>query len=232
MNKFYLCLFLYLAQLSMASAGIIVGGTRVVFNASKNEAILSIKNPDKVPYLIQSWVDSNGINEELKNITKAPFIVTPPLFRLEAKGENILRIIPKSYNFPEDKESIYWMNIKAIPTVDPNKVNVLQFTFKTRIKFFYRPQGMNKIRPEDFYSKINFSRDKNKLIVKNPSPFFITFYKVNVGGVNVNTESAMISPYGEAIYSLPESVSLNKNVTWQLINDYGGSSKNYDSIVN
>ncbi|WP_261140007.1 fimbrial biogenesis chaperone, partial [Serratia quinivorans] len=44
----------------VAHAGIVVGGTRVVYNADKRETSLSISNPDKIPYLIQSWADADG----------------------------------------------------------------------------------------------------------------------------------------------------------------------------
>lgn len=67
-------------------AGVIVGGTRVVYNSEKREASISVKNPEKsIPYLIQSWVES----ENGSTAMKAPFIITPPLFRLDAEQEKI-----------------------------------------------------------------------------------------------------------------------------------------------
>lgn len=38
-------------------AGVIVGGTRLIYDGGKKESALNINNPDAVPYLIQSWVD-------------------------------------------------------------------------------------------------------------------------------------------------------------------------------
>lgn len=58
--------------LTSASAGVIIGGTRVIFDGAKKEASINITNPDNVPYLIQSWID---VQDEQSG--KAPFIITP-----------------------------------------------------------------------------------------------------------------------------------------------------------
>lgn len=230
MNRISLTLLLS-AFVSTAFAGVIIGGTRIIYDASKNETILNIKNPDKQPYLIQSWIDSNGIDDNLKNTSKAPFIVTPPLFRLDSNAENILRIIPKNYNFPADKESVYWMNVKSIPTIDESKKNVLQFTFKTRVKFFYRPTLVSKLRPEDYYGKLNFKSTGHALSVSNPSPFFMTFHMLSINGIKVNTSSSMVPPFENIALQVP-NVGHGQKVTWQMINDYGGSSKKYEQLIN
>jgi len=59
---------------------------------------------------VQSWVDSGG-----KNRAKAPFLITPPLFRLDAKEDNVLRVVRTGGNLPGDRESLYWLNIKPFP---------------------------------------------------------------------------------------------------------------------
>ncbi len=62
----------------VAQAGVIVGGTRLIYEGGKKESSLSVSNPDKGPYLIQTWVETTAGGAE-----KAPFVVTPPLFRLD-----------------------------------------------------------------------------------------------------------------------------------------------------
>ncbi|EDR8058035.1 molecular chaperone [Salmonella enterica subsp. salamae] len=120
-------------------AGVIIGGTRIIYNGDKKETSISVKNPDKSSYLIQSWSDAGE-----KSSDKSPFMVTPPLFRLGAGQENNLRIIRTGGNLPEDRESLYWMNIKSIPstTEKQDNVNTLQIAVKTRIKLIYRPQSL------------------------------------------------------------------------------------------
>lgn len=122
-----------------AQAGVIIGGTRIIYNGDKKETSISVKNPYKSSYLIQSWSDAGE-----KSSDKSPFMVTPPLFRLDAGQENNLRIIRTGGNLPEDRESLYWMNIKSIPstTEKQDNVNTLQIAVKTRIKLIYRPQSL------------------------------------------------------------------------------------------
>lgn len=66
------------------AGGIVLQRTRVIYDASRKEAALPVANKGaETPYLLQSWVDN----------IDAPFIITPPLFRLEAGDDSSLRII-------------------------------------------------------------------------------------------------------------------------------------------
>ncbi len=70
-------------------AAVSVGGTRLVFHGDEKEASITVSNTDKgIPVLIQSWVDE-GENSK----AKAPFMITPPLFRLEPGQDNTLRAV-------------------------------------------------------------------------------------------------------------------------------------------
>ncbi len=110
----------------------------------KKESSIGISNPDEINYLVQSWVDTG-----LKKDDKAPFLITPPLFRLNAKEDNVLRVVRTGGNMPEDRESLYWLNIKAIPSSSHEEgVNTLQIAINTRIKLLYRPASI-KGKPEE-----------------------------------------------------------------------------------
>lgn len=71
LSTYFLATALLLSN-SVAQAGVIVGGTRVIYNGDKKETSLHLKNPDKSSYLIQSWVDGDP-----QTNAKAPFIITP-----------------------------------------------------------------------------------------------------------------------------------------------------------
>ena len=97
----------------MTNAGISLGGTRLVFDGNKRETSITVINSDKHAWLIQSWIDR--IDDVA---TDVPFLVTPPLFRLNEEQNNLLRIVRTSDNLPADKESMYWLNVKSIPPTD------------------------------------------------------------------------------------------------------------------
>ena len=77
--------------LPQVQAGVNVGSTRVVYQSKEKEANLALSNSgdDGVPYLVQSWVSPF----DDRDASADEFIVTPPLCRLDAKSQNILRII-------------------------------------------------------------------------------------------------------------------------------------------
>lgn len=50
--------------INTAHAGVIIGGTRVVYQGEKKETSLNIKNPDKYSYLVQSWIDEDDSNNK------------------------------------------------------------------------------------------------------------------------------------------------------------------------
>lgn len=208
-----------LFSMTSAQAGIIVGGTRIIYNGEKKETSISVKNPDKVSYLIQSWSDTGDKANE-----KSPFMVTPPLFRLGASEENSLRIIRTGGNLPEDRESLYWMNIKSIPASEKrDNANTLQIAVKTRIKLIFRPQGLTN-RPEDVADKLTWRRNGGSLLVTNPTAYYMNFSTLKVGGSTVK-DATYVAPMSNASFTLPSGAG--GDVSWTIINDYGAAGKEH-----
>lgn len=219
MRIFYLMLSsVFLSIMQAANAGIILGGTRLIYAGDTNEASISIRNSDKNnDYLIQSWLD----NDDEKNSAKVPFVVTPPLFRLDRESDNILRIAKVGGNLPSDRETLYWLSVRSIGAT-PKEItgSSLQLVLRTRIKFIYRPSSLNNDAALNAYRSLSFIRQDGELVVKNPTPYYVTLATLKVGGKDVE-EPGMVSPYGE----LRVKVSGSGAIEWQSINDYGGSSQ-------
>lgn len=229
-TKFTIALMLSITTIANTYAGVVVGGVRVIYDGSKKEASLSVKNPDANPYLIQSWVDSDGPEGIKKSGGKTPFVITPPLFRLDAGKENLLRIVNVERDLPQDIESVYWLNVKSIPSTPKDAENVLQISVKTRIKLFYRPEGI-KIKSSDAYKDIIFSREGENLKVTNPSPYYLSFYDLKVGANKIETTNIMVPPKGSALYGVTNPMASGEKITWKYINDFGGSSAGIESIL-
>lgn len=207
-----------------AQAGVIIGGTRIIYNGDKKETSISVKNPDKSSYLIQTWSDAGE-----KSSDKSPFMVTPPLFRLGAGQENNLRIIRTGGNLPEDRESLYWMNIKSIPstTEKQDNVNTLQIAVKTRIKLIYRPQSLAG-QPENGATKLSWQRSGSRLTVNNPTAYYMNFSTVKVGTSTVK-DATYVAPMSSASFTVPTGAS--GDVTWTLINDFGSIGAEHRSTL-
>lgn len=195
--KVYLLLALLPLWHSAANAAVTVGATRLIYDGASNEANLSVSNRDDTsPYLVQSWVShfGSGNEESVDN-----FIVTPPLFRLDADKENILRIIfTGGPEVPQDRESLFLMNVKAIPAMsdDQKGKNVLQIALKTTIKLFYRPAGL-KGSLKDAVAQVNWKAQAGALAVNNASKLHVVVSELKLNGLPITQAPDVLRP-GEA----------------------------------
>lgn len=210
---------------SSHAAGIQVGRTRIVYDASKKEVALPLVNQDKeLPWLIQSWIDTGD------GKTRGPFVVTPPLFRLDPQKEQNLRIAWSGATLPEDRESLFWLNVRTIPAAakeDENQ-NVLRLIYKTRLKLFWRPKGLKGAAGENC-KNLRFARQGTMLQVVNNGEYYSVFDDVHLGSVAIK-EADIIAP--KSTISLPLSSSVNgQNVSWRCITDYGNATEKYTAAL-
>lgn len=212
---YVLCITAIFATLfGTARAGVIIGGTRVIFDGHKKEASLNINNPDNAAYLIQSWMESaNGGSENV------PFIITPPLYRLDKGQQNVERIVMTD-SLPQQKESLFWLNIKAIPSAS-QKQNTLQIAVKTRIKLIYRPAGLAGSLPEEEADKLTWKVSGDRLLVSNPGRFVMNFNEVRIGNNKVE-DATYVLPGATASFSLPKGHPRG-SLSFKLINDFGST---------
>lgn len=211
--RFFL-IVLSVGYMCPSNAGVALGATRVVYPAGEKQVQLIVSNSDeKSSFLIQSWVENE------KGDKDGNFIITPPLFTMQGKKENKLRIIDTmNKTLPTDKESIYWINVKAIPSIDKDKLNtnVLQLSIISRIKLLYRPQNL-AVSPEMAIKMISFQADRSRLLVKNNSPYYLTIVNLKIGKYPL--KGVMVPPMDSIGVSLPSGAG-NK-LSYQTINDYG-----------
>ena len=218
MKKSLITLALLCTAAINAQASVVLGGTRVIYEGEKKEASITVRNDDKSPFLVQSWVD----NFESDNKAKVPFTVTPPLFRIEPESANAVRIVFMGAELPATKESIYWLNVKSIPPSDPNAKNNLTISINNKIKLIYRPSGLSSEDAFTSYEKLSFEKQGNTLKAKNPTPYYVSFGELNVGG-QVIDNPGMVPPMGEATWNI-SGVKANQ-VTWSSVNDHGTITK-------
>lgn len=203
-----------LGSFTHAEAGVALGATRVIYPAGQKQVQLAVtNNDDNSTYLIQSWVENAG------GVKDGRFVVTPPLFAMQGKKENTLRILDATNNqLPQDRESLFWMNVKAIPSMDKSKLseNTLQLAIISRIKLYYRPAGL-ALPPDQAAEKLTFHRSAGSLTLINPTPYYLTVTELNAGTRVL--ENALVPPLGEARVKLPADAG--SEITYKTINDYG-----------
>ncbi|EPT5796927.1 fimbria/pilus periplasmic chaperone [Escherichia coli] len=140
-------------------------------------------------------------------------------FSMQGKKENTLRIInATNHQLPGDRESLFWVNVKAIPAMekDQKNENTLQLAIISRIKMFYRPTNL-AMAPEEAPAMLRFRRSGSKLTLINPTPYFITVTNMKAG--NSNLPNTMVPPKGEVSVDITHAAT--GDISFQTINDYG-----------
>jgi len=125
---------------SQISAAISVNRTRLIVTQQEREASAQILNEGTQPVLIQSWVDSGDAQRQVEQI-KAPFLVDPPVFRLDpgqSRQVRVLMVWPLE-QLPSERESVFWFNVLEVPpkAESQDAPNHLQISFRTRRRFSF-----------------------------------------------------------------------------------------------
>lgn len=215
-----------------ADGGISLSRTRVVFQSTDNAQTLTMQNHGSRPYLVQSAVVATPGGRE-----STPFITTPPLFRLEANSKNTIRILRKgNVELPSDRESVFYFTAIAVPAMAPPKetdelsqASRMSVGIQNTIKLFYRPTGLAMV-PEEAEGRLTFYQQGGKVRVHNPTPYYLTFSRLAFDGTeyNVRDNVSMIAPFSQIDYPVSGHV---RQAQWSVINDYGGTSQQYQSVV-
>ena len=196
--------------------------SRVIYNSENKAATLSLKNNSTKPYIVQTWLEPG---EDKTAPVKVPFIVTPPLIKIESQKESVLRFIYSGSGLPTDRESQVWINIQEIPP-KPENENTLQLAVRSKIKLFYRPQQIEADLPAAV-KKLQWYVENGTLKLKNNSPLFITIGDLKLGNNSApirNMNQDMVPPY-QTIDVLANVSKDVKSIQYTYINDYGGNTE-------
>ncbi|HFO6565969.1 TPA: fimbria/pilus periplasmic chaperone, partial [Escherichia coli] len=213
-----------------------LGATRVIYNPESSGATLTVTNQQNYPMLVQSEV----LSEDQKS--RAPFIITPPLFRLDAQQSSKLRIVRTGGNFPEDRETLQWICVKGIPPKNDDiwardtsgkessqdSISLqLQFSVNSCIKMFIRPSSL-KGNPDDFANRIYWEKHGDKLKGNNPTPFYMNISELSVGNKKISHRH-YIPPFSSYEFDYPKSAT--GQIQWRVMTDYGISGKNNQAAI-
>lgn len=199
-------------------AGVIIGGTRVIYGEKQNSVTVPLRNNSPFSWLVNSKVTIGGSWAGSTAYTgRAPFVITPPLFALKAGRESTLRIIYTGARLPADRESLFTLSIATIPAGQVTD-NSVQLAVRSQLKLFYRPAALQG-SAQNAYQKLLWSRTGDQLLVKNPTPYYVTIFKLQVNGLVIRN-AGMVAPFSQRpVSECPQATSCT--IRWQGINDYG-----------
>lgn len=208
-----------------ASASLVITGTRIIYPSVQKEVTVKIDNAGKNPVLYQSWIDT-GNSEISPDKIDVPFVITPPIGRINPGKGQSLRLVYVGKGLPTDRESVFWFNILEIPAeVEKSAadLNVLKMAFRSRIKLFYRPAVLDK--NVSFKNYISIATMGDKLTVENRSPYYFSLVRIESTTVHKlqNFKGVMVAPFSKQSISVDHNnkFSAGSQATAYYIDDYG-----------
>lgn len=209
----------------VSQASVVVTGTRVIYDASQREVTIKLNNDGAMPALVQSWID-DGDAQAGPDVATAPFILTPPIARIDSKKGQTLRVRYTGQKLSQDKESLFWLNVLEVPPSASDGQNKLKIAFRSRLKLFYRPANL----PGDAVSAAGSvqwraERSGNGWVLdcSNPSAYYVTLNQVKVAGIElkIGIDNSLVAPGQHLRLPLSASEPPSGNVSYSTINDFG-----------
>lgn len=209
------------------SAGVVLESTRVIYPESEKKGItFTVTNRTGQTYLLQSRVVPWGSAQTPSETSgAAPFIVVPPLTRFAPDDALTLRIRLTKNNLPTDRESVFWLSLKAIPS-QPAPGNSSEegakmvLALQNNIKLFYRPAKLVTLEPEARAEALQFTRQGTQLLVHNPTPYYVTLGEIKTGTEAITLgEQRMLAPFSTTAFNSP--VTQSTSLSWHIIDDNG-----------
>lgn len=218
---------------SHAIAGVVITGTRLIYPADQKEITVKLNNNGTQPALTQSWIDTGSV-ESTPTSSKAPFLLSPPVARIDPTKGQSLRVLFTGAPLAQDKESVFWLNVLEIPPKPEGTgedLNTLQMAFRSRIKLFYRPKGLPGSSTEAI-EQVQWrlapapDGEGRALQAFNPSAFYVSLIQLDLvmGTQRARSEDGMIAPGETRQFLLPTLKSkpvAGAEVEFNAINDYG-----------
>jgi len=247
--------FLWLVWLALtcsmsASAAINMMGSRVIYEESRGETVVQLRQTGDTAGLVQVWLDT-GDDSLDAHMQETPFLITPSVARMDPHSGQSIRILRVGDGLPQDRETLFFFNVLEVPPkptahIEAGK-NFLQFSSRMRLKFFYRPKGLTP-RPDEVYQLLRFSlpTEKNSLgdaqvRIYNPTPYHVVFKTLALRGgadrdapvlAELSTETVgvlhtTVPPMGELLLPLVATSGLESlnapgvQVAFEVVGDLG-----------
>ncbi|WP_369309708.1 molecular chaperone [Providencia rettgeri] len=226
----WVLLFLAISNMAYSAGGVGLNATRIIYMEGQDSTSIGAKNNTDINYLAK-FIVSKSVDG---NKSDAPFMVTPPLVKVDSKKTQEVKIYAQSSSLPKDKESVFYFSATMIPATNgPLNSSALNIGYNNVIKLFYRPSNLS-MSPKEAHQQLQIKSSSTGISVINNSPYYISLNKLEVNGVNVELSmkkrNTMISPFDSFNYIVP--INGRKGIAkWVVINDLGGEDA-YTNQVN
>ncbi|MCK0552120.1 molecular chaperone [Pantoea ananatis] len=223
MFKFIVSLLLMLSA-TLCQASVVLNGTRIIIDGSKNEKTIQFTNAGDQPALIQIQAVNPDAN------STPPFVALPQIFRIAPNAGQTVKVKVTEKNVPQDRESLFYLDYTELPSVkkgDEDK-NKLYLIIKNRVKVIVRPGDLD-FSVDRVRQALSWRIQGHAILLKNASPFYANIRSfVLVKGNNALSwdDAVTLAPFSEQRITLKGHSSLSGYaLNAILINDFGADEK-------
>ena len=211
----------------------------------EKEITVTVTNQGKNPVLIRSWIDTGDVNEVPEKI-RAPFIVGPPLARIDEGHTQSLRLTYiGGSGLPRDRESLFWLNVHEIPPRPSAGEgsgkselgrSAIQLAFRYRVKVFLRPEGLTGSAVDAIRSLHWSKQSDNGVMAKNDTPYFVSLGAIEVsnGVTKITAIPDVIAPFSSRSFKLDAPIvgdGTRWSINYSAIDEWGGIDRESKTLI-
>lgn len=220
-----------------AHASVVINSNRIIYPASSPERTVQFLNNDNAPYMLQVWTDIDNPHSTAES-ADGPFVANPPIFKISPNSSQMVRLkFIGDKALPQDVESVFYFNFLQIPSLKQESANKnkLAILITTRLKIFYRPDGLSS-SPEDIARSLTFTLNGKAVKVTNDSPYHASIIDVSIVDAKGNTlttipNASMVKPKSIKEWNTSKLINQkNLFINYSLINDYGVAEKHQGKL--
>jgi len=226
--RFVIIIFLLTSISDKVQASVTILGSRIIYPGNAISVDVQLKNNDRIPYVIQTWFDNGNMDSQPGEKSDAPFIVTPPVFRIQPLTGQVLRIrFMPEISLPQDRETVFWFNSLQIPPANiqgESGRNSMVLMLRNRMKIFYRPKGISQ--PDNIFEGLKVAIKKEGVEINNIRPWYLSLTDVAIktAGKEIVCDADMIAPYSKKTVRCKSAIQFPSNnsvVSLSAMNDQG-----------
>ncbi|MCA7969381.1 fimbria/pilus periplasmic chaperone [Burkholderia sp. AU39826] len=184
-------------------AALSVVGTRFVYPGDARALTIFTRNDGDAPILVQAWLDDGDPNADPGRL-RVPFVVSPPLARLDPGQPLTIRVQSLGGGLAADRESCFWINLLEVPPAAPAGEHALRIAYRLRMKLLVRPPSLDG-DPDEAPNRLawshagaNAAASPAPLVALNPTPYYVTLTRVLLNGKGAMPANTVmdIAPFG------------------------------------
>lgn len=212
-----------------AQADLVVTGTRFIYPATQQSLTLRTANTGQHPILVQSWLDTGDFTSD-PSLQTVPFLLTPPVYRLDPGQRASLLLRHTGERLPSDRESVFWINFLEVPARDRTQNNLLQLSYRLRMKVLYRPDGLSGSAYEAIGQVLwAYHAADHEIEAVNAAPYAVSLARLELDtqekpGTFITLMGLTVAPLSRTRFPLPQGATPRAGkdaLRYQAANDDG-----------